>query len=51
MTLDRVGFSLKERNVALGIGSNAAIRDAVKRGLGGSFDSSSAVERELRSGS
>ncbi len=37
-------------NVTLEIGSNAAIKDAVKRGLGVSFVSRSTVERELASG-
>jgi hypothetical protein len=32
------------------MGSNAAIKDAVKRGLGASFVSRSTVDRELASG-
>lgn len=48
--LERVGSSLDEMNVTLEMGSNAAIKDAVGRGLGVSFVSRSTVERELRSG-
>src|SRR5262249_2841794 len=46
-SLERVGSSLDEMNVTLEMGSNAAIKDAVKRGLGVSFVSRSTVEREL----
>jgi DNA-binding transcriptional LysR family regulator len=49
-SLERVGSSLDEMNVTLEMGSNAAIKDAVKRGLGVSFVSLSTVERELGSG-
>jgi DNA-binding transcriptional LysR family regulator len=49
-SLERVGSSLDEMNVTLEMGSNAAIKDAVKRGLGASFVSRSTVERELGSG-
>lgn len=48
--LERAGSSLEAMNVALEMGSNAAIKDAVKRGLGASFVSRSTVERELGSG-
>lgn len=45
--LARAGTSLGALNVALELGSNAAIKDAVKRGLGVAFLSRFAVEREL----
>lgn len=48
--LERAGWSLDAMNVTLELGSNAAIKDAVKRGLGVSFVSRSTVERELSSG-
>jgi DNA-binding transcriptional LysR family regulator len=46
-SLERAGTSLADLNVALELGSNAAIKDAVKRGLGVAFLSQFAVEREL----
>jgi DNA-binding transcriptional LysR family regulator len=46
-SLERAGTSLAVLNVKLELGSNAAIRDAVKRGLGVAFLSRLAVEREL----
>jgi DNA-binding transcriptional LysR family regulator len=45
--LQRAGTSLAALNVLLELGSNAAIKDAVKRGLGVAFLSRFAVEREL----
>ena len=48
--LERAGSSLDAMNVSLEMGSNAAIKDAVKRGLGASFVSRSTVDRELASG-
>jgi DNA-binding transcriptional LysR family regulator len=46
--LERGGTSLAEFNVALELGSNAAIKDAVSRGVGVAFLSHLAVRRELR---
>jgi DNA-binding transcriptional LysR family regulator len=48
--LERAGTSLDAMTVALEMGSNAAIKDAVKRGLGAAFVSRSTVERELAAG-
>jgi DNA-binding transcriptional LysR family regulator len=48
--LERAGSSLDEMTISLEMGSNAAIKDAVKRGLGVSFVSRSTVERELSAG-
>lgn len=48
--LERAGSSLDEMTISLEMGSNAAIKDAVKRGLGASFVSRSTVARELASG-
>lgn len=48
--LVRAGSSLETMRVALEMGSNAAIKDAVKRGLGASFVSAAAVARELNAG-
>jgi DNA-binding transcriptional LysR family regulator len=45
--LERAGRSLAELNVSLELGSNAAIKDAVKRGLGVAFLSRFCVQREL----
>jgi LysR family transcriptional regulator, low CO2-responsive transcriptional regulator len=45
--LERAGASLADLNVSLELGSNSAIKDAVKRGLGVAFLSRLAVEREL----
>jgi DNA-binding transcriptional LysR family regulator len=45
--LHRAGTSLAALNVLLELGSNAAIKDAVKRELGVAFLSRLAVEREL----
>ena len=46
-SLERSGKSLAGLNVTLELGSNAAIKDAVKRGLGISFLSRLTVQREL----
>jgi DNA-binding transcriptional LysR family regulator len=48
--LEAAGSSLEEMNITLELGSNAAIKDAVRRGLGVSFVSRSTVERELAAG-
>src|SRR5262249_51762809 len=48
--LERVGSSLDAMTVSLEMGSNAAIKDAVRRGLGAAFVSRSTVDRELSSG-
>jgi DNA-binding transcriptional LysR family regulator len=45
--LERAGTPLAELNVALELGSNAAIKDAVKRGIGIAFLSRFAVQKEL----
>ena len=47
--LERAGTSLASLNVTLELGSNAAIKDAVRRGLGVAFLSRIAVSRELES--
>ena len=46
-SLERAGTSLAGLNITLELGSNAAIKDAVKRGLGVAFLSRLAVQREL----
>jgi DNA-binding transcriptional LysR family regulator len=46
-SLERRGTPLTRLNVTLELGSNAAIKDAVKRGLGVAFLSRLAVKREL----
>jgi DNA-binding transcriptional LysR family regulator len=48
--LERAGLSLEDMTISLEMGSNAAIKDAVKRGLGASFVSRSTIERELAAG-
>jgi DNA-binding transcriptional LysR family regulator len=48
-SLERAGSSLAELNVALELGSNAAIKDAVKRGLGVAFLSRLCVTKEVDS--
>lgn len=48
--LERAGSSLDDMTISLEMGSNAAIKDAVRRGLGISFVSRSTVERELSTG-
>jgi DNA-binding transcriptional LysR family regulator len=45
--LERAGLSLGDLNVLVELGSNAAIKDAVQRGLGVAFLSRLAVKREL----
>jgi DNA-binding transcriptional LysR family regulator len=47
--LERAGSSLADLDVSLELGSNAAIKDAVKRGLGVAFLSRFCVKRELDS--
>jgi LysR family transcriptional regulator, low CO2-responsive transcriptional regulator len=47
--LARAGTSLAALNVTLELGSNAAIKDAVRRGLGVAFLSQLAVRKELES--
>jgi LysR family transcriptional regulator, low CO2-responsive transcriptional regulator len=46
-SLERSGTSLPGLNITLELGSNAAIKDAVKRGLGVAFLSRLAVQREI----
>jgi DNA-binding transcriptional LysR family regulator len=46
-SLERAGTSLAAMNISLELGSNAAIKDAVKRGLGVAFLSRLAITREL----
>ena len=46
-SLERAGTSLADLNVSLELGSNSAIKDAVKRGLGVAFLSRLTVKREL----
>jgi DNA-binding transcriptional LysR family regulator len=48
--LQRRGTKLAALNVALELGSNAAIKDAIRRGLGVAFLSGLAVKRELGAG-
>jgi LysR family transcriptional regulator, low CO2-responsive transcriptional regulator len=48
-SLERASRSLAELNISLELGSNAAIKDAVRRGLGVAFLSRFCVERELGS--
>jgi DNA-binding transcriptional LysR family regulator len=48
-SLGQAGTSLADLNVLLELGSNAAIKDAVKRGLGLAFLSRLCVKRELDS--
>ena len=45
--LERAGRSFAELNVSLELGSNAAIKDAVKRGLGVAFLSRFCVQQDL----
>jgi DNA-binding transcriptional LysR family regulator len=49
-SLERAGASFTDMNVTLELGSNAAIKDAVRRGLGVAFLSRLAVRRELDAG-
>jgi DNA-binding transcriptional LysR family regulator len=48
--LAKVGTSLRDLRVALELGSNEAIKEAVLRGLGVAVLSTRAVERELHAG-
>ncbi|VTU01472.1 family transcriptional regulator : Transcriptional regulator, LysR family OS=Candidatus Methylomirabilis oxyfera GN=DAMO_0804 PE=4 SV=1: HTH_1: LysR_substrate [Gemmataceae bacterium] len=48
--LDRAGRSLAELRVALELGSNEAIKEAVQRGAGVAVLSALAVQKELKSG-
>lgn len=48
--LEQAGSSLDAMTISLEMGSNAAIKDAVRRGLGASFVSRSTVARELSAG-
>ena len=48
-SLEPGGVALHELNVALELGSNAAIKDAVRRGLGVAFLSRMTVRKELNS--
>jgi DNA-binding transcriptional LysR family regulator len=49
-SLERSGRSLADLNIALELGSNEAIKEAVRRGVGVAVLSSFAVQRELKSG-
>lgn len=48
--LDRAGRSMAELRVALELGSNEAIKEAVRRGVGVAVMSVLAVQREIKSG-
>jgi DNA-binding transcriptional LysR family regulator len=49
-SLDRAGLSLADFRVALELGSNEAIKEAVQRGVGVAILSTYAVQKELRAG-
>jgi DNA-binding transcriptional LysR family regulator len=49
-SLDKVGLSLSDMRVALELGSNEAIKEAVVRGVGVAILSTYAVQKELRAG-
>jgi DNA-binding transcriptional LysR family regulator len=49
-SLDKAGFSLADLRVALELGSNEAIKEAVLRGVGIAILSTYAVQKELRAG-
>lgn len=49
-SLERAGRSLGELRVALELGSNEAIKEAVRRGIGVAILSTYAVQKELRAG-
>jgi DNA-binding transcriptional LysR family regulator len=49
-SLDKAGLSLANLQVALELGSNEAIKEAVQRGVGIAILSTYAVQRELRAG-
>lgn len=48
-SLEQGGVALHELNVALELGSNAAIKDAIRRGLGVAFLSRMTVRKEFDS--
>src|SRR5262249_27434705 len=48
--LERAGWSLSDFNVALELGSNEAIKEAVRRGIGIAVLSAYAVQREVAAG-
>jgi DNA-binding transcriptional LysR family regulator len=49
-SLDKAGLSLADLRVALELGSNEAIKEAVLRNVGGAILSTYAVQKELRAG-
>jgi DNA-binding transcriptional LysR family regulator len=49
-SLDKVGLSLADLQVALELGSNEAIKEAVLRGVGVAILSTHAVQKEIRTG-
>jgi DNA-binding transcriptional LysR family regulator len=49
-SLDKAGLSLADLRVALALGSNEAIKEAVLRGAGVAILSTYAVQKELRAG-
>jgi DNA-binding transcriptional LysR family regulator len=49
-SLDKAGFSLADLRIALELGSNEAIKEAVLRGVGVAILSTYAVQKELRAG-
>lgn len=49
-SLDRAGLSLADLRIALELGSNEAIKEAVLRGVGVAILSTYAVQKELRAG-
>jgi DNA-binding transcriptional LysR family regulator len=49
-SLDKVGLSLDDLRVALELGSNEAIKEAVLRGVGVAILSTYAVQKEIRTG-
>ena len=49
-SLDKAGLSLSDLRVALELGSNEAIKEAVLRGVGVAILSTYAVQKELRAG-
>jgi DNA-binding transcriptional LysR family regulator len=49
-SLDKAGLSVSDLRIALELGSNEAIKEAVIRGIGSAILSAYAVQKELRSG-
>ena len=49
-SLDKAGLSLADLRIALELGSNEAIKEAVLRGVGVAILSTYAVQKELRAG-